>query len=348
MSDDPSQRRVAVVGGGLAGLAAAVALSDRGLHVELFEQGKRLGGRAGSFRDPRTGQLVDHCQHVAMGCCTNLADFCRRTDVADCFRRTRRLHFFGPDGTRCDFAARGWLPAPLHLLPGLLQLKYLSWGERLGIVRTMCHLAREPVRGPEDPETIGAWLRRHGQSQRTIDRFWSVVLVSALSETVDRAALTAARKVFVDGFLASRRAYELEVPQIPLGELFAGRVATWLAKHNVAIRLGTRVLQIEGDARRATAVVLPDGTRQAFDLFVAAVPWRRVRSLFTGAMLAAMPALEQLQHIPPAAITAVHLWFDRPIMPLPHAVLVGRLSQWVWGQPLKYKISRADPVYHQG
>ncbi len=96
---------VAIIGGGLAGMAAALAASDQGLQVELFEESNRLGGRAGSFEESWNGQIVDHCQHVAMGCCTNFLDFCRRTGVNDCFQRHKILHFIGPDGRQSDFSA---------------------------------------------------------------------------------------------------------------------------------------------------------------------------------------------------------------------------------------------------
>ncbi|NQU22212.1 MAG: NAD(P)-binding protein, partial [Candidatus Nealsonbacteria bacterium] len=142
---DGRQPNVAIIGGGLAGSAAAVRAAEAGWRVELFEQKRVLGGRAASFRDPKTRQLVDCCQHVAMGCCTNLADFCRRIGAADGFRRDGRLHFFGPDGRRCDFAAAGWLPTPLHLLPGLMRLKYLTRGQLWSIGRTLLRLARGSV-----------------------------------------------------------------------------------------------------------------------------------------------------------------------------------------------------------
>src|SRR5438105_275860 len=105
--------RVAIVGGGLAGLAAASALSERGIEVDLYESRRRLGGRAASFRDPASDELIDHCQHVGMACCTNLIDFCRRTGIAEFFRRDRTLHFFLPAGRRYDVAATPLLPAPL-------------------------------------------------------------------------------------------------------------------------------------------------------------------------------------------------------------------------------------------
>lgn len=342
--------RLAVVGGGLAGLAAAVAARREGLAVDLFESRRRLGGRAGSFRDPDCDVLVDHCQHVAMGCCTNLADFCRRTGIADCFRRHRRLHFFGPDGRQHDFAGVPWLPPPLHLLPGLLRLGYLSLGQRLRIGRTMLRLARwRPPGGPTHSadETIGDWLRRQGESPQAIERFWSVVLVSALGETLDRASIAAAQKVFVDGFLANRRAYEVEIPDVPLSEIYDRRLADWLAQSGVRVHLGCRVRVIEGDAARAEAVLLADDSRVPADFVVAAVPWRTAAELFPAAMRATLPGLESAAEIPAAPITAVHLWFDRPIMPLEHAVLVSRLSQWVFHHRWEQGDSPQRTFYYQ-
>lgn len=322
-------RRVAVLGGGLAGLAAAVAAIECGLEVELFEARPRLGGRAGSFLDPKTGQLVDRCQHVAMGCCTNWADLCRRTGIDDCFEHHRRLWFVGPDARAYSFHAAP-LPAPFHLFPSVVRLGYLSLRERLGIVRAIVPL----VRGEGDG-TAGPWLRRHGQSERAIARFWSTVLVSALSEAPDRASLAAARKVFRDGFFAHRRAWELVLPREPLGAIYDGRLGRWLESHGATVRRAARVKTLQADGHRASAVVLADGSRRAFDFFVVAVPWRRVRSLFPEDVLRAMPELRRAEAIPSAPITAVHLWFDRPLMSLPHAAPIGRLGQWVFnhGQP---------------
>ena len=337
---------LAIIGGGLSGLAAAVAAVEQGFRVELFEQAKSLGGRAGSLVDSETGQRIDYCPHVAMGCCTRFLDFCRRTRIDDCFERSAlRLHLIGPEGTRHDFAASRWLPAPLHLLPGLLKLRYLSLAERWGIIKAIGNLRerRQSSRPSNAPttqsagageETIGAWLRRHGQSERAIERFWSVILVSALGETLDHASLAAARKVFCDGFLASPTASDLVLPRLPLGAIFHDRVGRWLADQGVTVHLDTPVRQIEGDRRRASAMILADGTRREFDGLIVAVPWRNVKSLFADDLLAAMPALADVERIEPAAITAVHLWFDRPITRLPHAVLVGRLSQWVFADTL--------------
>ncbi len=324
--------KVAIVGGGLAGLAAAVGLSGRGWQIELFEARRQLGGRAGSFHDPVSGQWVDHCQHVGMACCTNLVDFCRRTGLAADFRRGSLLHFFGPEGGCYRFAASPWLPAPLHLGPSLLRLGYLPRRDRLSIARALWRLARLAIDDAEDAPTVGDWLRSQKQSDVAMERFWSVVLVSALGEELDRASLAHARKVFVDGFMASRHAYQIDIPQTPLSELYGGTLQTWLAASGVTVHLAAAARRVEGDGSRVSAVVLADETRVSVDAAIVAVPWRRVREIFDQALAARLSELATTEQIESAPITGVHLWFDREITPLPHAVLVGRLSQWLFNR----------------
>ncbi|HEX7446263.1 MAG TPA: hydroxysqualene dehydroxylase HpnE [Pirellulales bacterium] len=322
---------MAIVGGGLAGLAAAVGLSGRGWQIELFEARRQLGGRAGSFHDPASSQWVDHCQHVGMACCTNLVDFCRRTDLAAGFRRDRVLHFFGPDGEGYRFSATPCLPAPLHLGPSLLRFGFLSLRDRIAIARALWRLARMKIDDDDGAPTVGDWLRAQRQSAEAIERFWSVVLVSALGEELDRASLAHGRKVFVDGFLASRGAYQVDIPQLPLSELYGGPLQAWLAANDVALHLATPVRRIEGDATRLSAVVL-DEARLTVDAVVVALPWRRAGEVFDESLAAKLPELMTVDQIESAPITAVHLWFDREITPLPHAVLVGRLSQWLFNR----------------
>ncbi len=203
----------------------------------------------------------------------------------------------------------------------------------------MARLVRTAVDRGQVDQSVGPWLRRQGESDGAIERFWSLVLHSALSETVDHASLAAARKVFCDGFLASRRAYEMLLPLLPLSEIFDRRVGDWLTERGVAVHRGTRVRQIEGSARGVRGMVLADGSMRHFDFYIVAVSWRMVQSLFGMPLWDALPALSDASKIRPAAITAVHLWFDRPITRLPHAVLVGRLAQWVFCRDLQQATS---------
>ena len=319
-------------------MAAALELAENGSQVELFEQKRRLGGRVGSFRDSKTGELVDYCMHVSMGCCTSFLDFIQRTGVEDCFARHRRLAFIGPDGEVCPFDSWRWLPAPLHLLPGFARLRYLTYRERLSVGRCLLRMGRL---GPDDwrDKTAGQWLHEQGQTPRTIDRFWSVVLVSALGDTVDRVALSMARKVFVDGFMGSVDGYEVLLPTVPLGEIFDERVGRQLQELGVTIRLGTSVQSIEMAAKRAESLVTTDGRQHGFDALVVAVPWTTIERLIAPEQRGLLHADWKVNQIESSAITAVHLWFDREIMELPHAAFVGRGIDWVFRQGR----SKTDP-----
>ena len=320
---------VSIVGGGLAGLAAAVALAESGCRVELFESRRTLAGRAGSYRDLNSGELVDHCQHVSMGCCTNLTDFCRRVGIDQYFRRDRVLHFVGPDGRIYPFSASR-LPAPLHLAPAFWGLKYLSVHDRLAIGRAMWRLMRDPMTDHADAPTVGAWLVSQGQSANAIERFWTVVLVSALGESLDRASLSAARKVFVDGFLAAREASAVDIPQAPLGVLYGEHLEKWLAEHGVALHLGTAIDSVSMDPGGRPQVVTSEGREVSSDYIVLALPWFRIAEVVSPSIASQWPWLAGASAVGSSPITGVHLWFDREIMPLPHAVLVDRLSQWIF------------------
>ena len=320
---------VAVIGGGVAGLAAAVAAVEQGFRVELFEQAPQLGGRAGSYRDTRVDRLIDLSPHVAMGCCTNLLDFCRRTNTSDGFDRFATLHFFGPDGRRYDFAGSRWLPAPLHLMPALRRLGYLAGRDRRAIARAMLRLARWNEPDAPNAPTMGDWLRRQNQPETAMRRFWSVVLESALGDKIDHVSVSAARKVLVDGFMATPVAYELFVPRVPLGEIWE-QVGSWLCSRGAAIRLRVRIERLQVEDSRIVGIALGDGSIHRFDHVVSAVSWKQLGRLLGPELLALVPQAEAGAELSSSPITAVHLWFDRPIMDIPHAALIGRLSQWVF------------------
>jgi squalene-associated FAD-dependent desaturase len=332
--------RVAIIGGGLAGLAAAAALADSRLQresqgaalaIELFESRRMLGGRATSYRDPETGGLIDNCQHVTLGCCTNFDDFCRRTEIDGLFTRETALHFLGPDGRDTCIRRSAWLAAPLHLAPSLLRLGYLTWRERLAVASGLRRLARLHTGDASYRLTIGRWLRMVAQPERAIELFWTPVIVSALSEDIDRASVAASRKVFVDAFLRHRRGYEMSVPKVPLRSLYDDHLIPWLSRRGVNVQLGHEVRAIELTSDEVAAIGFADGSRREVDFVCLAVPWFRVAELFSGCCKDRLEFLENLVHLEPAPITSVHLWMDQRLpVPHRHAVLPGRFSQWIF------------------
>ncbi len=327
----PPPPHVAIVGGGLAGLAAASALVRKGLRITLFESRPRLGGRASSFADPVTGELVDNCQHVSMTCCTNLAAFCRRVGIAGLFRREPEVLFLSPEG-RLSHLRAGILPAPLHLAGSFLTANYLRPLEkaRVGYGLSRLVLGRQDRPG----ESFSAWLGRHGQTARTIDRYWSPVLVSALNERLDRMDVGHARKVFLDGFLRHRDGFQMELPLVPLGELYGKRLETWLVEHGVELRMTTGVRSLLADNEERDAAIagleLRTGERISADFVVLAAPFNRVADFLPESLRNRMPALSGLSCIEASPITGVHLWFDRVVCPYDHVVTLGRTIQWVF------------------
>src|SRR5205823_9613497 len=144
MSSSSEQRRersasVCVVGGGLAGLSAACALADAGFKITLFERRPYLGGRASSYEHPGTGEIVDNCQHVLLGCCTNLLDFYRRIGTSNNIRWFDRLTFIEPGGRRSEIGP-SFLPAPLHTSVSFLRASSLSLLDKIAILRAMLAL----------------------------------------------------------------------------------------------------------------------------------------------------------------------------------------------------------------
>jgi squalene-associated FAD-dependent desaturase len=319
---------VLILGGGLAGLAAATALAPRGLRVTLVESKARLGGRASSFQDPVSGQLIDACQHVNMGCCTNFAHFCRTLGIDHLLEPQKCLYFMTPDRRISRFRADRW-PAPLHLLRSFASAHYLTAAEKLRVAWGLAQLKR--ASDVDDPP-FQDWLARHLQTPRIVDRFWGVVLVSALNESPQRVGLRYARKVFVDGFLTHRRGFEVEVPAVPLGRLYGAELTDWLERHGVELLLLRAGRQLDVDGGQVARLQMRQGGNVSADWYISAVPFDRLLDLLPAASVDAEPYFANLRQLETSPITSVHAWFDRPATPLPHVVLIDCVGQWVFNR----------------
>ena len=326
-----SKKRVLIVGGGLAGLATAEGLAGNypdHFDILLLEAKRTTGGRAGSFQDNNTGGTVDYCQHVVMGCCTNFLSLLERQGLGGQLHRYSQLKFFHPDHPVSTFEPSRWLPAPFHLMPALAGLRYLNRVHRRQIKQALLRLFR--TSSTELGDTLAeAWLEAHGQDKTTIENFWSVIVVSALGESIDRVSLAAVRKVFVDGFAAARGASDVLVPKLPLAELIGGQLTAAIERQGVEVKTGQMVRKISSDVKSAL-VTTADGLVHHADHVVVAVPWHTVSDMLpTGAV----ENMEDLATAPASPISGLHLWFDRQITKLPHAVMVGTIAQWVFRQP---------------
>jgi squalene-associated FAD-dependent desaturase len=239
------------------------------------------------------------------------------------------LYFMTPDRRVSRFAADE-LPAPLHLGRALWGAHYLTAGEKL---RVAYGLARLRLTDAESDPPLLPWLQRHRQTPRTIDRFWGIVLTSALNETVERVGLKYARKVFVDGFMTHRDGFTVEVPSVPLGRLYGEELRHFFTRHGVTLRenAAATALVPTPDGRRVAEVSLRDGTTISADEVVLAVPFDRVLPLLP-AEWASRPEFAAAGKLTPSPITSVHLWYDRPVTDLPHAVFVDCLGQWLFNR----------------
>jgi squalene-associated FAD-dependent desaturase len=317
--------RVAIIGGGLAGLAAGCALADAGFRVTLFERKPFVGGRASSYEHPGTGEVVDNCQHVLLGCCTNLIDLYERLGVEANIRWYDRLNFLEPGGKRSEIRP-SWLPAPFHNVPSFLAASSLTTADKLAIARVMLAFIRRVP--PDSSENFLSWLRRHGQTQGAIERFWKVVLVSALNEDLDRMSVPAAAQVFRESFLKSPAAGRMGVPGVPLAELY-GVAAEYIRSRGGEVRLRASVDSVrpQDDGIHICAA----GEEIAADFAVLAVPFDALERLLPS-QPQARPLREKLKHFESSPITGIHLWFDRPVTNLDHAVLLDRTIQWMFNK----------------
>jgi predicted NAD/FAD-dependent oxidoreductase len=368
-----AEKSVFVIGGGLAGMAAAGELRRAGLSVRLFEMKRRLGGRAGSFEDSLTKQSIDYCQHVGMGCCTNLVQFLSQNGLWDEWQHESTLHFYSSKGEHLPFQGSS-LPAPLHLNKLLASWPELTTRERLRIGRGIFAMMRLPSYSGSN-EAAEAWLRRHGQCDETIRKFWSTIMVSALGEQIERVSICAARKVLIDGFASNRTAYELLVPKRPLVEIFSEKMAERLESEGVEIRLGARIDQIRVDdkenclapessslpsslpevgARReaiekgSNCRLVLDGKELSADAILIAAPWHRLTSLFSTA--GERPAkidelIAKVELLESSPITGIHTWWDKPWLETPHAIFIDRFCQWIFAKPSPN--SEAGEHYYQ-
>jgi squalene-associated FAD-dependent desaturase len=318
---DAASRRIAVVGGGLAGLAAAIECADSGASVTLYEARPRLGGATFSFQ--RNGLWLDNGQHVALRCCTAYVDFLRRigADHLLVFQPRLRVPVLR-EGRHAALIARAGLPAPLHLASTLLRYGPLGARERLAAIRAAAALrALDPDDPTLDEQTFGGWLRAHGQSPNAVAALWNLIALPTLNLPADQASLAAAVKVFRTGLLDSAEACDIGIPAAPFQQLHADPAVAALEGAGGRILTGTPVRAVTGELR----LLLDDGANEV-DAVVVAVPHESVALLVPAAAVDA----EALAGLGTSPIVNLHVHYSRRVLDEPLAAALDSPCQWIF------------------
>jgi squalene-associated FAD-dependent desaturase len=355
--------KVVVVGGGLAGISASIALAESGADVTLLEARPRLGGATCSFS--RDGLTVDTGQHVFLGCCTAYRGLLAKLGMTGHATLQDRFDVTvlapggsaGSGGTtpptprepRKAKLRRTALPGPLHMLPALGRYPFISFTERAAVARPALAMRRvDPADPAADQQRFGDWLAAHGQSERTRRALWDLFSVSALNIAGDDASLALAAVVIKTGLLGKNNAADIGVPALPLGELHGDAAATLLAKLGGQVSLGTKVAGIDADGDDARfRVRLARDTGPAADIaadaVVLAVPHEKAAPLIPPGALPDM-TVQRWAGLGASPIVNVHVIYDRPVMDLPFAAAIDSPVQWVFDRT---RISGLDRPGHQ-
>jgi hydroxysqualene dehydroxylase len=317
---------VIVVGGGLAGLSAAIDCLDAGLRVTLLESRPWLGGA--TWSTTRDGLVVDNGQHVFLRCCKAYRAFLRRLGVENCVRLQPRLSVpVRAPGGRQAWLRRTALPKPLHMAPSLLRFEHVSMLERLRIARTMHRISTLDL----DDHTIddiscGEWLAAQGETDRTLDRFWDLLIRATLNVPVRTASLWLATKVFQTGLLSTPAAGDLGWSRVPLAELHAAPARRLLEAGGAEVAMRCRVQRIVPHAGAGFCVRAGDRTHIG-DAVVLATPHDVTAKLLPTTAGVDPRHLEALQGSP---IVNLHLWLDRRVVDDPVVAGVDTPLQWMF------------------
>ena len=342
------ERRVTVVGGGLAGIAAALSSADAGAEVTLVEVRPRLGGAAYSFE--RDGMILDNGQHVFLRCCTAYRALLERLGTASATTLQPRLEIpvIAPGG-RVERLRRSSLPAPLHLTGALARYGHLSVRERLRAARAALALSRLDLGdGGLDSRTFGDWLGEHGQSPNAVESLWNLIALPTLNLDASEASLAMAAFVFQTGLLNDPAAGDVGYARLPLSAIHGEPSARALRSAGVEVRTGWRAERVEALPSGELAVVGADETLDA-DAVVVALPHTRAAGVLPEG---AVDEPSRLARLGTSPIVNLHVVYDRRVTDFALAAGVRSPVQWLFdrtgesgltdGQHLAISLSGAE------
>ena len=339
-------KSVAIVGGGIAGIAAATALAAHDFRVRLFEKRPLLGGRASSFNEAMTGMRLDECQHGTMRCCTNLEQLLTVLGVQEQIQYFDRLEFLDGEGKRSVIDGCG-LPAPAHTALSFLRFGALDWRDKLGIVRALSVMLHTRTSKAREDLAIGAWLQTLGQTERAVRRFWRPILVSACNEELDRISCLHAFKLFRDGFLLNATAFHFGVPRVPLATLYHEPTLAYLQARGGCVQTRTLVEKIHlegGPNGQVAGLTLQNGEHITADYYISALQCDLLLKLLPPEVTTSIAYWENLRRIELSPIIGAHLWFDREIECPPALAILDRNIEWIFNKSVTW----SDPPGLEG
>ncbi|HEX3646401.1 MAG TPA: hydroxysqualene dehydroxylase HpnE [Vicinamibacterales bacterium] len=328
-----------VVGAGFAGLSAAVRLTRQGARVLVLEARSRLGGRATAFPDPETGEQVDNGQHILMGCYTETFGFLRDIGAQDNVRIDPQLAITMIDrqGRRTRLSCPA-LPAPLHLVAGVLEWEALSWRDRLSVLAMATPLKNarrelapgSTVRAASPDETVENWLIRNGQTPRLRELLWDPLALAAMNQPPAQAAAPTFARVLAEMLSDDPRAAAIALPTRPLHLMYAEPAREYIERRGGSVRAGAAArIVLSADRGAVTGVRAGDETWQT-DRVISSVPWFALSELFDEEPPALHGVIDRARRMMSSPIVTVNLWFDRRVLDLPVLGLPGRAMQWVF------------------
>jgi squalene-associated FAD-dependent desaturase len=333
-------KRIVIIGGGFAGLAAGVELSERGAAVVVLERRGHLGGRAYSFMDQQTGDVVDNGQHLFMGCYHHTIAFLKKIGCLDrlAFQDRPRVDFLDRDHGYTSFECPR-LPAPLHAVAGLLKMRGITLGDKLRVAKVGRAIQRNGQAGA-GRLTVKEWLASLGQSERIRERFWYPMAIATLNEDPQVASARMLKVVLRAAFGAGRRATSIGIARVGLSELYTEGATRFIESRGGEVRTSATVERLVIEDRRIVAVELKDGERLEADAVISAVPHTALLKILPDELRAReFAAIDRLRAAP---IISINLWFDRSVFDRQFAGLIGTRSQWIFNKNLIVKPTEAS------
>jgi len=330
-------KKILIIGGGFAGLSAAVRLTNAGFRVKVLESSPKLGGRAYSFEDEFTGDIIDNGQHIMMGCYHETLDFLKITGNLDniSIQKSLKVIFSNRSGANFQLSAEyGFYP--FNLILGILSFKAISLKERISILNFFLRLQLNMHRDL-DNLSVRQWLEREGQSTNSIRSLWEILNVGALNTCTSKASALMFSEILKQMFLKNSRSASIIIPGTGLSEMYCTGAANFLIQRGSEICVSTRVEKIILNENLASAVVFNGSEYKAFDYIVSAVPFHAVNKLINIEFI-------NTAHFTPSSILSVHIWLTENNFVQEFYGLIDSEVHWIFNHKnyITIVISNAD------